>query len=284
MEKWVNLGNTYFLIQRQAIHTILLALCKSTELKDQVYLKGGLLLGIGYGSSRYTTDIDISNQSLFVEGGFDEKAFDKNLRLALLELNYDIRLKTQTVKRQPKTIAKYNSYQITVGYVQTTAAANQLARLDKGLASTVIKMDYSFNEGVHDESEITVFGEEEIKTYGLLTLLAEKYRAILQQLTRNQGSRVSGRRQDVYDLHYLITGDHVLSVDKEALKQIFIDKCENRGLEGVNELSLDNPEVKKRAGTDYGTLKDEIQGELPDFDEAFDVVRNFYKSFFEDVS
>ena len=42
--------------------------------------------------------------------------------------------------------------------------------------------------------------------------------------------------------------------------------------------SFEDPDLKSRAKEEYHTLEDEIEGELPDFDELFQKVAAFYRS------
>ena len=45
---------------RQAVHTILTAISGTPFLQTSMIMKGGVLLALGYSSSRYTQDIDFS--------------------------------------------------------------------------------------------------------------------------------------------------------------------------------------------------------------------------------
>ncbi|MFO0310822.1 MAG: hypothetical protein ACK53D_18330, partial [Pseudanabaena sp.] len=42
--------------------------------------------------------------------------------------------------------------------------------------------------------------------------------------------------------------------------------------------SFEDPDLKSRAKKEYHTLEDEIEGELPAFDELFQKVADFYRS------
>ncbi len=54
-------------------------------------------------------------------------------------------------------------------------------------------------------------------------------------------------------------------------------KAESRQL-AVNKNSLADEEIIKRSKDEYATLADEIDGELPPFEEVYTVVRNYYES------
>ena len=49
--------------QRQITEIILHAIAMTPFLAGRLYMKGGLLMGLGYGSARQTTDIDFSVSS-----------------------------------------------------------------------------------------------------------------------------------------------------------------------------------------------------------------------------
>ncbi|MGV7205960.1 hypothetical protein [Xanthomonas citri] len=55
-----------------------------------------------------------------------------------------------------------------------------------------------------------------------------------------------------------------------------IIKCHDREVP-VDQGSFDQPEIHDRALADYATMADEIEGELPDFEEAFAMVRDYFR-------
>ncbi len=59
-------------------------------------------------------------------------------------------------------------------------------------------------------------------------------------------------------------------------------KAESRKLT-VNKHSLADEEIIERSKAEYATLADEIDGELPPFEEVYTAVRNYYESLPWDV-
>ena len=56
-EKWVESGgDPKWKPLRQAVHVVLLAIASCDSLKGDMMLKGGILMSLCYGSSRYTRD------------------------------------------------------------------------------------------------------------------------------------------------------------------------------------------------------------------------------------
>lgn len=115
--------------------------------------------------------------------------------------------------------------------------------------------------------------DEGILAYSLTDLIAEKYRSLLQQVTRNRA-----RRQDVYDLNLLINRlDWLDDVEKNSILTSLIEKSRARDIEPDID-SFDDPELRARAKKEYQTLADEVDGKLPEFDELFQRVHEFYRS------
>lgn len=106
--------------------------------------------------------------------------------------------------------------------------------------------------------------------YGFADLVGEKFRALLQQVGRNRY-----RRQDVYDLAIL---SHLprSSEDEVSILESLRLKSRSRHIEPHSN-SLNDEEVKGRAAADYHTLRDEVQGDLPDFEIAYAQVVAFFR-------
>lgn len=164
----------------------------------------------------------------------------------------------------------FHTLHIRVGYA-LRSNKGAMNRLDKKQSPRIVSIDYSFNELVSDISFLEVDGEAQIQTYGEVTLLAEKIRAILQQEERDRS-----RRQDVYDLYYFLTHHH-LDPDKAPLiLEELLRKAQSRDL-SIDRNSMAAPEIYKRSKREYDSLANEIEGELPDFDLAFSTLKKFYE-------
>ena len=111
-----------------------------------------------------------------------------------------------------------------------------------------------------------------IRVYSLSEIVAEKLRALLQQVIRNRN-----RRQDVFDIAWLLKKYGPDSIDKDAVLNALMIKARARGIEPTRT-SLENPDVVRRAEADWDSMSLEIAGKLPSFKESFDAVNEFYKS------
>lgn len=114
-------------------------------------------------------------------------------------------------------------------------------------------------------------GGRELRAYGLGDLIAEKYRAIIQQVPRKRH-----RPQDVYDLDRLIAGHEFDNALQAQILEALIAKCQARQIKPTRA-SLEDPEIKRRAGADWMAMELEI-GELPDFEDCFSRISEFYRS------
>ncbi len=108
-----------------------------------------------------------------------------------------------------------------------------------------------------------------IQTYTVDEIIAEKYRAMIQQVLRNRM-----RRQDVYDIAWLLTKYEPDDVLQATILQTLIVKCADRDIEPAPG-SLDDPEIRRRSSAEWDAMRLEV-GNLPDFGPLFDQVVAFY--------
>jgi predicted nucleotidyltransferase component of viral defense system len=135
----------------------------------------------------------------------------------------------QSVKFRPRkdTFVESDFPAVEAKFAYAISGSKQEEALDKGTCTDVLYADVSFNEPISCVQSVKMKGaDSEILVYSLNDLLAEKFRALLQQVTRDRN-----RRQDVFDLYYLICNADVESVPKDLLLETFIEKCASRGIE-----------------------------------------------------
>ena len=262
--------------QRQASEITLNAIAMTAPLNDKLYLKGGILMGLAYDSPRQTADIDLT-ADIAVSADVDSKIralLDSAFPRAAAALGYtDLVVKTNSIRRQPRRDnfenAEFPALKLKVGYA--VRGSRQEKALSEGKAADVVEIDISFNEPTKAIQVLSLTGGEELRAYSLVDLIAEKYRAMLQQVVRNRS-----RRQDVYDLHLLIDDDAIDGERRAQILDAFLEKSRSRHIE-PNCNSLDDPEVKRRSGAEWDTLELEI-GKIPDFEVCFTRVRDFYRN------
>lgn len=257
---------------RQAIHIVVSAIGRNRELHDTSFLKGGILLALRYGSMRHTTDLDFSNSAPYTEerGQAILDALTGTLPSVIEELGYDLDCRLQGHDVQPSRHATYVNLEMRIGYARKGSAAHR--RLERGQSPDRLTIDYNFLESVPEKELIEIGDDGTLCVYGLTTLVAEKYRAMLQQARRNRM-----RRQDVYDLNYLVENFGPFGeADKARILEVLVAKCEERGFTPMPG-SMAESEVYRRARAEYSNLEPEVVGDLPDFDTSFGRVRAFYE-------
>ena len=262
--------------QRQTVEIVLNAIAITTPLNAKMFLKGGILMGLAYDSPRQTTDIDMSTSFMVGSeiGDRIKTLLDSAFPRAAAALGYaDLVLKTHSVKKMPKkTIfekAYFPALKLKIAYAKR--GTRQEKALREGKSPRVIDLDISFNESLQQIQVLELTGGQELQAYGLVDLIAEKYRAMLQQVLRRRN-----RRQDVYDLDLLIRTHEFDDILRAQILDVFIAKCRSRHIEPTRS-SLDDPEVKRRSRAEWQTMELEL-GEVPNFESCFARVSEFYQN------
>jgi predicted nucleotidyltransferase component of viral defense system len=275
IEAWVNdTDNTSVKEFRQAVHTVLKAISDSAKLRDVMIVKGAILIAVGFGGVRFTTDIDFSTSEKYL--AFDQDDFLKELayRLALSveTLNYGLDCKIQRHELRPKDRnSLYPTLIINVGYAYKGTRKHR--KLVNKLCPTKLKIDFSFNETICHIDSLEIDHHNFIRAYTLPELVAEKYRAIIQQVPRN---RI--RRQDAYDIFcLLVSGQLDNSHIRKQILSTLTAKSISRDLY-VKGDSLADPEIIRRSRLEYDDLRLEITHDLPPFDQLYKTVRTYYES------
>jgi predicted nucleotidyltransferase component of viral defense system len=276
IEKWIDDSPKNLQLSRQAVHVILKAISGDSDLRAGMIIKGGTLLGIRYGSDRYTTDIDFSTGKKLSDINLDnfEDSFNEALDVSEATLNYGLKCQVQSYKIQPNPQGTFPTIKIKIAYCMRTNESH-MRRLKEKNAPLVISIDYSFNEQSYN-TEILELGDDSdgIKAYGICDLLAEKIRSVLQQVARERN-----REQDIYDINFLLTTIGDFSNDeKYKILDSLLHKSEGRDIdEFLNKDGILDPEIKRRSGERYLDLKDTVN-ELPDFEESYKKIVDFFQS------
>jgi hypothetical protein len=263
-------------LERQATEIFLTTLGTTPPCCGKFFLKGGLLMGIAYESPRQTADIDYSTILEPTTEVVNEirESLNKAFPSTAAGLGYpDIICKIQTIKFFPKEegFSKFKTpaFKIKAGYAKK--GSSQEIKVEEGQASKVLKADVSFREPIGG-IQILRLGKDgsSISAYSLKDIIAEKYRALLQQEERKRN-----RRQDIYDLDMLINQFPFDVEELEEIKALLLEKSHARDIyPDIN--SLQQEAIIKRAKSEWETLKLEI-GELPEFDACFKKVNAFYR-------
>ncbi len=258
---------------REAVHTILIAIANDPQLRTSMVIKGGILLAIRYQSNRFTKDIDFSTDEMLDKVDPDKlvEKLNSSFIQTAEELEYELDCRVQSCKVKPALDASFPSVKLTIGYAYK--GDKKHVRLIAGQSPSTISIDYSLNELMPNLEVLQVGDKKSLRAYALTDMIAEKLRSILQQVVRNRT-----RRQDIFDLVLLFEKYPDLDEDeKQRILNSLIEKSESREIIPLID-SLDDHAIRERSQKDYYTLADEIEGDLPDFDETYDAVNKFYKS------
>lgn len=279
IEEWVEKtkADPVAYLERQATEVFLNALGMAEPFSKELFLKGGTLMGVVHQSPRQTADLDFTSSiqpNLNIKKVFRD-TIDPALLRAATHLGYpELLLRVQSMEFKPRANAFENAdfpaLIVRIGYA--LRGSPQERHLNNLNCPDIIEADISFNEPVGDTQPIKLGTDGSvILIYSLLDLVSEKYRALLQQEVRNRS-----RRQDVYDIAFLIRHCPVDKEKHKDLLDLMLKKCASRNITpDINSLS--NPKIVERARRDWNTLALEI-GTLPEFDECFGIIDRFYKN------
>lgn len=261
---------------RQVTEIVLAAIGLAPNLSTNLVLKGGAVMALAFKSNRVTADVDFT--SIAEPAGFADKiADDLNAILpqTAIRLGHpDLLCRVQTVKKMPKPLnfEEFDFPALLIRIGSAERGTGEETRLEAGRAIRVLDIEISFRDQVYAFQELNLTGPGvAVRAFTLHEIIAEKLRALLQQPIRNRN-----RRQDVYDIAYLIETNELSAEDGRRILETLIEKCRTRGIEATPE-SMDDPEVRRRAEVDWNTLALELD-DLPAFDERFAMMRELYLS------
>lgn len=261
---------------RQVTEIVLTAIGLAPSLHTNLVLKGGAAMALAFKSTRVTGDVDFT--SIVEPAELAEKLtpeLNELLPKTAIKLGYlDLLCQVQSVKKMPRAenFEDHDFPALRVRIGSAKRGTTEAARLAEGKASRVLDVEISFRDHVYTFQELNLMGAGvAVRAFTIHELVAEKFRALLQQPVRKRN-----RRQDVYDIAFLIDDHDFSDDDKAIILATLIKKCRSRGIDAKQD-SMDNPEIKQRAQADWDTLALEI-GDLPPFDERFASMRNLYVS------
>lgn len=261
---------------RQVTEIVLTAIGLAPSLHANLVLKGGAAMALAFKSIRVTGDVDFT--SMVEPADLAEKLtpeLNDLLPRTAIKLGYlDLLCQVQSVKKMPRAenFEDHDFPALRVRIGSAKRGTSEAAKLAEGKASRVLDVEISFRDHVYTFQELNLMGAGvAVRAFTIHELVAEKLRALLQQPVRKRN-----RRQDVYDIAFLIDGHDFDDDDKAIILTTLIEKCRSRGIDAKQD-SMDNPEIKQRAQADWDTLALEI-GDLPPFDERFALMRDLYTS------
>ncbi len=265
-------------LERQVVEVILTAIAQEPNLREKIILKGGTLMGVVHKSPRQTSDLDFTTilsarQDKIHE--FIRDSLNRQFHSAANRLgNPDLLVRIQSLQLKPRkdSFARkdFPALILKISYARRGSPEQRLHETGQGIK--VIEVDISFNEPIGKTIPIRLGDDHtHILAYSLIDLLAEKYRAYLQQEVRKRN-----RRQDIFDIHHLLCMYDLTEQQKSALLETLKQKCQARGIH-PKQTSLEDPGLIERARSEWHTQKLEVM-DLPDFEVCFRTANTLYKN------
>ncbi|QGY33217.1 nucleotidyl transferase AbiEii/AbiGii toxin family protein [Pantoea cypripedii] len=275
IEEWIAAAPADRVTFRQAVHIVLQAIAESEYLKPRMIMKGGILLGLRYRSTRFTEDIDFSTSMRLAD--IDKDTFrgelNEALQIASAELPYQVTCAVQRLNIRPAENATFPAFILKIGYARNNSEG-EMRRLREGQSPHTVQIDYSLNEHSLAVDHIALADDNDLLAYSFTDLVAEKLRAVMQQVVRNRS-----RRQDIYDLNLLLSSVAVDDQDRLLILTSLLEKSAGRLDPGfVNPATLDREDIRARSAQEYALLASEVAGALPDFDDSFEAIAVFYRA------
>lgn len=240
---------------------VLSSVASSTDLFARLALKGGNALRFIHGNRRSTIDLDFT-----AEGDFPDDSdairelLDSALKASLRR--HQVKARCQSVKRNPKSpAATLPTYAVKVCYQFPTDRYYKNFDERQGY-SEVVDLEISLNDVLCEvfEEKLTA-SSKPLRVCSLEDILAEKLRALLQQLSRNRN-----RPQDVYDIASRMK-ERSGEVDVEKVTRFLVTKSKARGIE-PRKSSYDD-QVRAFAFQNYDAeISSQATAFIP-FDEAW---------------
>lgn len=252
---------------RFAQYGALRAIADSNELSRILVFKGGNALDFVWHPNRSTRDLDFSA----LESDLTEEKLRPLLKRALdiAGRELEIAFRVQSIHRNPPGEDQtFPTYQINIGYALRDDNPRLFQQIQNGSpVPQVVPVEISINEVVCEYKEIDFEGINAVKVSAREDIVAEKLRALLQQLVRNRS-----RKQDLLDLAVQLKSGEALAVRQVAI--YLKAKSDARDIVATKS-SFRNPEVWTRASEDYESLRAKARNEFVPFDEARDLVLSF---------
>ena len=220
---------------------VLMRLEKS-KYKDNIILKGGVLLSSIIGSDMRTTkDIDATLKSIPLNEESIRNIFEEILSI---DINDDFIFKIENIK-DIRLEDEYGGYRINVYGEFDKLKTHFFIEVTTGDIITPREIKYKYNSIFEDKTI-------DIMAYTIETIIAEKFESIISK------NITTTRAKDFYDM-YVIVNNHIDKVDKniliKAIKRTFKHRNTNFNIEYLNDMFviIKNSIVLKELFDNYST-------------------------------
>jgi predicted nucleotidyltransferase component of viral defense system len=234
-------------------------------LSSILVFKGGNALDFVWRPNRSTKDLDFSS----LEASLTEESLRTLLTGGLdgVSRQTGVLLRTQAIKRKPPGEDKTRAtWAVNIGYALPDDTALRL-RLETVQGSPqIVPVEISINEEVCGYEDVDFGSHQPLRVSTLEDIVAEKLRALLQQVTRKRD-----RRQDLLDIAVLLRSD--ASLNLKLVAEYLLRKGQAREIV-VSKAAFHNPEVRSRAHSDYSALETTTRRLFVPFEEAWTLIED----------
>lgn len=252
--------------ENEAIIMVFRAIAISDKLSSEWVLKGGNALKYVFQSPRASVDLDFTEMDNYsgvaeeeLQGLLDKLC--QELDRCLHEVNQsgtyaDIRVQSSEIKPANVELRENPAFEIKIGYSKKADRSSPY--------SDVVKLEITLNDIICETTQHEIDGNR-IQSSTLNDIIAEKLRALIQQISRNRY-----RPGDIFDIWFFHTHlQHLFDYDKisDYLLRKSVDKID-RGQ--VTKSVLLSDDVKKRAEEGFDNVEERVTGiDFPTFEEAY---------------
>jgi predicted nucleotidyltransferase component of viral defense system len=256
-ENKVTVGEAKF---RFAQYGILRAITASKALSDVLVFKGGNALDFVWQPNRSTRDLDFSARDPSLSTDQITKLLTPALQRAAQDTGVAFRL--QRVRQNPPGPNRtFITYDITVGYGLPDDKRSR-QKIERGESvSPIVPVEISLNEPICASVEVNIDGTHPLQVSSLEDIVAEKLRALLQQLIRNRS-----RRQDLLDIAVILREHSDLQLVQ--ISEYLLQKGAARNVP-VSRSAFRQAEIKARAAEGYEELEATTRTIFIPFAEAY---------------
>jgi len=209
--------------RRFAQYVVLVSISSSAPIAA-IAFKGGNALQFIHGNPRSTLDLDFTADAGFPDDPAEIKArLDASLPFA--ERRHQVKARCQSIHRKPPGMDRTTpTYSIKVGY-QLSGDRYYQNFDERKMFSDVVEVEISLNDVVCETQPWQPEGSaRELRACTLEDILAEKLRAMLQQIPRNRS-----RPQDVFDVASMVRR-YPSAIDPGKVSAFLVRKAAARGI------------------------------------------------------
>jgi predicted nucleotidyltransferase component of viral defense system len=253
---------------RYAQFGILQSVAGSKVLSSALVLKGGNALDFVWQPNRSTRDLDFSSRDADLTVEQIREFFEPSLQR--VSTTTGVLYRIQRLKQQPPGVGRsFITFDLSVGYALPDEPRNQQLIRNGSPSLANIPVEISLNEPICATQDVDMGSANGLQVSTQEDIVAEKLRALLQQVPRNRT-----RPQDVLDIAVSLRGGAHLRPD--IVTVFLLQKAASRNIEVNLKLFLAE-ELWKRAEQGYAELERTTRTTFIPFGQAKELVLAFVR-------